>query len=86
MSPVNPMLSKLMSGTVNQNNLGMIKSMIGMVKSAGNPMAMMSQLASRNPQMRRAMDMAGNGNPQQVFFEECQKRGVDPQKIFNMLK
>lgn len=57
-----------------------------MLKSSGNPMTMMSQIAGQNPQMKQIMNMVGNGDPKQIFYSECQKRGVNPNDILNMLK
>lgn len=38
-----------------------------------------------NPQMQMIMQLCKGRNPKDVFFEECQKRGVDPQRILNQL-
>lgn len=69
-------------------NLGKIKEMMGMVRSAGNPMAMVNQMAAQNPQMKQMVDLVNQngGNAEQVFYAACKQRGVDPQTILNMLK
>ena len=69
-------------------NLGQIKNMMQMVKSAGNPQAMMTQLAQNNPQMKQALDFINQhgGDPQKAFYALAQQKGVDPQQILDMLK
>lgn len=69
-------------------NLGKVKEMISMVKTAGNPQAMLSQMASSNPQMKMILDMVqkSGGDPQKLFYVECQKMGVNPQDILGLLK
>lgn len=67
--------------------MGMIRQMMNMVKSAGNPQQMMTQLASQNPQMKQIIDMVGtSGNPKQMFLNICKQRGIDPEQIISMLK
>lgn len=36
-------------------------------------------------QIQTVMQLIKGRNPRDVFFEECDKRGVDPQSIINML-
>ena len=44
-------------------NIGQIKQMMQMVRSAGNPGAMVQEMAQNNPQMKQAMDfIKQNGN------------------------
>lgn len=51
-------------------------------KSMGDPMQMLSQMASRNPQMQPIMQALRSGaNPQQVFQSLCQQRGINPQEF-----
>ena len=72
------------------SNAGMaqIRNMMDMVRSAGNPQAMMSQLAQSNPQLRNVMDIVNQsgGDPKAAFYRLAQERGVDPNQILNMLR
>lgn len=78
----NPIISALSkSQGINPN----LKNMIAMMKGAQNPMAMMQQIASQNPQMKQVLDMVGNGDPKQVFMNACKQRGKDPNEILSML-
>ena len=68
--------------------MGQIKQMMQMVKSAGNPQAMLQQLAMNNPQMRQVMEIVKKhgGDPMAAFRAEAKARGVDPDEILSMLK
>ena len=83
----NPMLQALRSQPAN-NNLSQIKSMMNMVKSAGNPQAMLQTLIQNNPQMRQVMTLINQsgGDPKAAFYKLAQETGVDPQQILDMLK
>ena len=87
---LNPML-----GAINQSklsglmgNLAPIKQAMNMVKSAGNPQAMMSQLMQNNPQYSQAMKLIqdAGGDAKAAFYSLAQQQGVDPDQILNMLK
>lgn len=67
-------------------NLDTIKQMMNMVRGAQNPQAMITQLASHNPQMKTMLDMIQGRDPKQVFFDACRQKGVDPNQIFSMLR
>lgn len=61
---------------------------MGAVRSAGNPMAMISMIAGKNPQMKQILDFVGQngGDPEKVFYSACKDKGVDPESIIKMLK
>lgn len=68
--------------------LNQIKNLMGMVRNANNPQAMLNMVAQNNPQLRQAMDFVkqyGN-DPRQAFYSACQQRGVNPQEILDALK
>ena len=68
--------------------INQVKSLMGIVRNANNPGAMLNMVAQNNPQLRQAMDFVrqyGN-DPKQAFYAACQQRGVDPQDILNVLK
>lgn len=69
-------------------NLQPIKNMLGMVRSANNPQAMMNMLMQSNPQMKQAMDLVhqAGGDPQKAFYSLCEQRGIDPNTILDALK
>ena len=69
-------------------NLGPVKQMMQMVRTAGNPQAMLQSMAMGNPQLRQALDMIqrSGGDPQKAFYALCEQKGVDPQQILSALK
>ena len=69
-------------------NLQPIKQMMSMVRSAGNPQAMLQSLAQNNPQVRQAMDVIqqAGGDPQRAFYALCEQKGINPQQILDALK
>ena len=83
----NPMLQALRSQPAN-NNLSQIKNMMNMVRSAGNPQAMLQSMIQNNPQMRQVMDLINQsgGDPKAAFYKLAQEKGIDPQQILDMLK
>jgi hypothetical protein len=68
------------------NNLQQVKQMMNMFKTMKNPQSAIMQMAQSNPQINSIMQLVGNRNPKDVFMEECQKRGIDPNMIINQLK
>ena len=69
-------------------NLQAVKQMMGMVKNAGNPNAVMQMLAQQNPQMREALTIIQQcgGSPEKAFYALAQQKGINPQEILEMLK
>ena len=67
-------------------NLAPIKNMMQMLNSAQNPQAVLQMLAQKNPQMTQVMQLVGGRNPQQVFYELCRQKGVNPDDILNQLR
>ena len=83
-----------MLGIVNQSklsgllgNLSPIKQALNLVKSAGNPQAMMSQIMQNNPQYAEAMKLVqeAGGDAKTAFYTLAQQQGVDPDQILKML-
>lgn len=73
-------------GTVPVGNLAPLKSMLSMLNAAQNPQAALQMLAQTNPQMAQVMNLVGGRNPQEVFYEMCRQKGVNPDDILNQLK
>lgn len=72
-----------------QNNLMQAaqsaKKMMGMLRGVKNPQQALMAVAQQNPQLNTVMQMVGGRNPQEVFYEQCKKNGVDPNTIINAL-
>lgn len=43
-------------------------------------------MAQQNPMVNQVMQMCNGKNPEQVFMNMCQQRGLDPQAILNELQ
>lgn len=58
-----------------------------MVRSSGNPQAMLNQIAQTNPQMRQVLDLvSASGDPKATFYKMAQQKGVDPESILSMFR
>lgn len=67
-------------------NLAPLKNMLAMLNGAQNPQAALNMLAQKNPQVAQVMQMVNNKNPQEVFYEMCKQKGINPNDILNQLK
>ena len=65
--------------------MGQIRNMINMVRSMGNPQAMVQQMAQNNPQVRQILQQYG-GDPKRAFYGLAQQAGIDPDELIGMLK
>ena len=65
-----------------------IRQMMQMVRSAGNPQAMIGQLMQNNPQMQQAMDLikASGNDLKRAFYALAEQKGIDPNSILDQLK
>lgn len=83
---MNPLMA-MMGGR--NNPMAMLSQAMGMIKQvrqAGNPQAMIQQMAAQNPNIKKAMDMCQGKNPEQVFKDMCRQNGIDPGQITGMMK
>ncbi len=81
----NPLMN-VISGISQNNSIGNLKNMLGMIKVSGNPDIILQNMAQSDPAIKKAFEMCRGKNPQEVFLEECQKTGKNPQDIIGMLK
>lgn len=63
--------------------IGRIKQMIGMIRNASDPQALLSQMMQQNPGMSQAMDyVRQHGNDPKAAFEQLAKeRGINPEDL-----
>ena len=66
----------------------MIKNMLGMVRSASDPNAMLNMMAQSNPQLRQVLNLVqqAGGSPEKAFYALCEQKGIDPNQILDALK
>ena len=83
----NPMLQALRDTPVN-SNLSQIKQMMNMVRSAGNPQAMLQSIAQNNPQMKQVMNIVNQsgGDPKAAFYKMAEEKGINPDQVLSMLR
>ena len=62
------------------------KKMMGMLQGVSNPQQILMTAAQQSPELGAVMQMVGGRNPQEVFYEQCKKNGVDPNTIINALR
>lgn len=62
------------------------KRMMGMLQAVKDPQKALMTVAQQNPQLNAVMQMCQGRNPEQVFREECQKAGVNPDEVMNLLR
>lgn len=79
----NPLLSGMHD---NENGFAALKNALNMLRAAQNPQAVLQQVAKKNPQLAAIMQMCSGKNPQEVFYELCRQRGVNPESILSQLR
>lgn len=79
----NPILQRMQTPNLNQ-----IRNMMNTVKSAGNPQAMLMNMAQNNPRIKQAMDVINKsgGDPQKAFYALAEQKGVNPEDILSQLR
>lgn len=66
-------------GGINMNNL---RNMYQLFMNSKNPTQMIMNMARQNPQFRPIAQALQSGqNPQQIFNQMCQQRGIDPNEF-----
>ena len=65
--------------------LAQMKQTAQMIKSCGNPQAMVNQMLSQNPQINQIINQYG-GDPKTAFYKYAEANGIDPNEVLNMLK
>jgi hypothetical protein len=75
-----------LTGGINPQTIQQVKQMMNMVQTMSNPQQAIAQMASQNPQINTIMQMCQGKNPKDVFYAECEKRGIDPESILSQLR
>jgi hypothetical protein len=64
-----------------QPNMNQMKELYNAMRN-GNSMQIFQKMAQNNPSMRPILNMINSGsNPQQVFYQLCQQRGINPDEF-----
>ena len=84
---MNPLMQGMGMGCgVNPQAIQQVKRMMNMFRAASNPQQMLMQAAQQNPAIGTVMQMCSGKNPKDVFYEQCQKMGANPDDIINQLR
>lgn len=68
-----------------QQAVAQVRGMIDNLSALQNPMQALQKVAGKNPLLGTVMNVIGGRDPRQVYLEECQKQGVDPNIIIDAL-
>lgn len=60
--------------------------MLQMIKMSQNPLESLRAICGDNPALQTTLDICQGRNPQEVFFEECQRKGIDPESILSQIR
>ena len=84
---MNPLLTGATQNSILQN-LGTIKQAWGMLKSMGNPQAMMEQMLKNNPNVAEINKLieANGGDVERAFRVKAEEMGVNPDEILKVLQ
>lgn len=74
------------TGGMNVQAIQSVKRMMNMLQFAQNPQQAIMDAARQNPALNAVMQMVSGKDPRQVFYDECQRRGIDPEDILSQLK
>lgn len=80
---MNPILQQ-----ISRSNVDRYRNMFSMIKSANNPQALLNQMIQNNPQYGNVMRIIQNsgGDARKAFYDECARRGVNPDEILKALR
>ena len=66
-----------------ENNM---QNAYNLLTTSRNPMQAFQQLAQQNPRLQPILSMLNQGvNPQQLFINMCQQRGIDPNSFIRSI-
>lgn len=67
-------------------NMGNISGMYQMLMNSKNPQALFMSMARQNPQLKPIADaLQQGGNPEMIFNQMCQARGINPQEFIKQI-
>lgn len=65
-----------------------VRQMISLLKSSGNPQALLNQLMMTSPNMKQVMEIVQQygGDANKAFYALAEQKGINPQEILDLLK
>ena len=69
---------------VNNINMDYIKNIYQAITTSQNPQQLFMQMAQNNPQLQPVVQAMRHGmNPQDIFYNMCKQRGINPQEFIS---
>lgn len=80
----NPFFQGPKQPTYSNNGISDIKNAYDIFTHSKNPEEVFMKMADKNPQLQPIAQMIkSGGNPQQIFLNLCNQRGINPQQFLN---
>lgn len=84
-NPLMGMMGGAPAAKMNMGTMQQMKQAMGMFRAMKNPQQALQMIAQQNPESASILQMAQGKNPVEIFREECQKHGQDPEQMMKML-
>ena len=85
-NPIFSALGKKPVSSIDPQIIASTKRMVGLLNAAKDPMAALNKAAGQNPTLAAALKLCNGRDPKEVFYELCDKNGINPDDILNQLK
>lgn len=73
--------------TPNTTGMASIQNAYRMLMNSQNPIQILQSMAQQNPSLQPVVQiLKQGGNPQQVFINLCQQRGIDPNQFIKQIQ
>ena len=83
---MNPFNSLNPGNPMSDANMNYYRKIYQMLSNGGNPINMMNQIATSNPNMKPILDLLNKGaNPKDIFDDLCRQRGINPNEFIKSL-
>lgn len=85
---MNSLYQQLNPTNLSNSNIGRVKQLMQMCKTAQNPQATLLSAINQNPQMKSVLEMLqqSGGDAKTLFYKLAEQKGVNPDDILNQLK
>lgn len=61
-------------------------SMLGNIQDPAKAQQAMEEVSKQNPALASVMQLVSGKDPQKVFYDECQKSGINPEDVLSLLR
>ena len=85
-NPLFSLLGNKPGVTINPQMIASAKRMVGLLNAAKDPAAALNKVAGQNPTLAAALKLCNGRDPKEVFYELCDKNGINPDDILKQLK